>query len=526
MRRLFRRTVATALAFATAGLLTGAVVAQSPSDHRLRPTPIGAQTVAGFLAPVPGEKDVVFVEIHDVSNPAMPVFLNRLPAGKIDPTSGSFEIKLPAPIGPHQRNDVLRRGPDGIVQKLTDSRTGALSPPGLFTGLVDGSRFVRGFLEPPTGVAAVRVRVARSGLENELGANAFEQIKSTREFNEDGLFEIALPAPLIAGQVVTVEAVTASGAASDRSTPVTVTDPGSWGRARAYFAGGVVFSKARNDFSHQDLSLAFVIDKGWLQKADYRLAADTAVCEAAARTQTPGRGQQADAAACAASVPQAQARGAWRFRQLNTFFDTRLTSLPVVEESDEEAAEDADEAGNFVDSRKAAVMQLGVYAPAYGPQTSWVHEGAVNALFVAPLFRMGIQTIPGTDDQPARNARGIPDDVFTMWSFGFAIGHHKLSGTTNQTPEVISYMHITWGRAEAFEFPELDADGNTIPDPATGGVKVVSPRRAMVEGRLKIPNTALQVGFDANLGEGNDDIRFVFGTRFDIGELFGRLRAF
>ena len=55
---------------------------------------------------------------------------------------------------------------------------------------------------------------------------------------------------------------------------------------------------------------------------------------------------------------------------------------------------------------------------------------------------------------------------------------------------------------------------------------MISDIRTMVEGRLKIPDTALQIGFDANLGHGRDDIRFVFGTRFDIGELFGRLRSF
>jgi len=43
-----------------------------------------------------------------------------------------------------------------------------------------------------------------------------------------------------------------------------------------------------------------------------------------------------------------------------------------------------------------------------------------------------------------------------------------------------------------------------------------------VEGRLKIPETTLFVGVDANLGKGPDDLRFLFGTRFDIGALFHR----
>jgi hypothetical protein len=47
-----------------------------------------------------------------------------------------------------------------------------------------------------------------------------------------------------------------------------------------------------------------------------------------------------------------------------------------------------------------------------------------------------------------------------------------------------------------------------------------------IEGRLKIPMTPLQIGFDANLGAGRDDVRFIFGTRFDIGVLFSKLRLF
>jgi hypothetical protein len=159
-------------------------------------------------------------------------------------------------------------------------------------------------------------------------------------------------------------------------------------------------------------------------------------------------------------------------------------------------------------------MQIGAYAPVLGPQTSWVHEGAVNTLFVAPVFRYGVQTIAGSGDgSQTVNGLGEPDDVFHFWGFGFGLGHQKLSGTTNQTPEIISYLHVVFGKSEAFNYKETDGT-------------IIDGTRAMIEGRLKIPNTAMQVGFDANLGGGRDDVRFLFGTRFDIGELFGRLREF
>jgi hypothetical protein len=270
----------------------------------------------------------------------------------------------------------------------------------------------------------------------------------------------------------------------------------------------VVFSKENGDFSQQDLALSFAIDKSWLQKADFTLPGDRAFREV---NRNRGAGS-----------------GKWTLRQVNTVFDSRLTSLPVVAptttppaagEGNGDGATAATEP-DFVSSRKGAVMQVGIYAPFYGPQTSWVHDGAVNTLFVAPVMRAGVQTIVGDDSVGTTNLEGQPDDVFNFWSFGFAIGHQKLSGTTNQTPEVISYLHLTWGKAEAFKYKEkITENGKDIEN-------LINPTRLMVEGRLKIPDTPMQIGFDANLGEGHDDLRFIFGTRFDIGALFERLKTF
>ena len=168
-------------------------------------------------------------------------------------------------------------------------------------------------------------------------------------------------------------------------------------------------------------------------------------------------------------------------------------------------------AGQFVASRKGALMQIGVYVPFYGPETSWVYDGAVNTFFIAPLFRGGIQTINGADGGQTVNQDGEPDDVYNYKAAGFGIGHLKLSGTTNQTPEIISYLHFAWGTSEAFKYKKA---GTSV---------TLNPVRMLVEGRLKVPYTAMQVGFDANLGDGRDDVRFTFGTRFDIGEAISRV---
>jgi hypothetical protein len=41
---------------------------------------------------------------------------------------------------------------------------------------------------------------------------------------------------------------------------------------------------------------------------------------------------------------------------------------------------------------------------------------------------------------------------------------------------------------------------------------------------LKIPETPFIVGFDGNFGKGRDDLRFLFGARFDVGKIMRTLK--
>lgn len=468
----------------------------APPAIDIRAVTIGDTAVAGTILPSNTPAAGFYVEVARPADPTIPGskpnVIDRRAIERIDAATGGFTVMLGTPLGPNQLVSAGRTDP--AVTAVTRP-TGPFTPiPHLRPMLYDGARIVRGYLEARTGVAGVQVQVLRSALENQLGKD-YLQVKASTDIGTDGQFEVTLPDPLIAGQIVVARAMTAGQAFGGESDRVTVTDPGSWGRARAYFAGGVVFSKDRGEFSQQDLAVTLAVDKSWLQKADFELPAEKGARDAAGG-RASGRGT-----------------GKWYPRQLNSFFDTRLTALPIVVT---DAATATTKEQQFVNSRKGASLQIGAYAPSYGPQTSWVHEGAVNTFFVAPLFRAGIQTISGPDGQPTVNARGEPDDVFHYMAAGFAIGHQKLSGSTDQTPEMISYIHFTWGKSEAFE--------HKSPDPAVK--EPVNPIRTMVEARLKIPYTAMQIGVDTNLGEGRDDVRFIFGTRFDIGQAISRVKGF
>ncbi len=199
-----------------------------------------------------------------------------------------------------------------------------------------------------------------------------------------------------------------------------------WGRARGYFAGGAILSKERDDFSKTDIFLDFTLDKNYF---------------------TFKKGP---------------------IKDINTFFNARLTSIPVAQPSPSASPSasptpapspaasptppcNTPECQNFISSRKGAMMQAGFYAPIYGKHFSWIIEKPLpsvfevtrnadgtenrrekkrysvekNALFIAPLAKGGIQTITG-DRRTAEADRFGRDDIFNFFSLGAMFGHFRL----------------------------------------------------------------------------------------------------
>lgn len=313
-----------------------------------------------------------------------------------------------------------------------------------------------------------------------------------------------------------------------------------WGRVRGYFAAGMIFSKERDDFSHSDPFLDFTLDKNYVARPWFKIWPD--------------------------SVDEhGDIRHHYLFKDFNTFFNARLTSIPVTAKDTTKGtsgtgtnatatAEDCDpiDCQTFITSKKAAMMQAGIYLPMYWGFTTWyrrVQRDAKNfrweknALFVAPLAKGGILTVTG-DRQTAEAQQFGSDDVFNFYSFGAMLGHFRLharrklddygkplfyqtgrpvyEANPNIAPELISWLTLSMGRWENFEIEvptgQKDAMGHDI--------KVRErPWRYEALGRLKIPETPIIIGFDGNFGKGPDDVRFIFGTRFDIGKIMRTLKA-
>ncbi len=227
------------------------------------------------------------------------------------------------------------------------------------------------------------------------------------------------------------------------TTPAAVAPAYDWGRVRAGFTAGVVWAKDGGEFARQDLYAAFEIDKTWTN---------------------PARG-----------------RATW-----NTFFETRLTALPTVDTVDGSGG-----VAEALASRKAALAQMGVYAPVV--VSKWRVGEEAHGLFVAPLAKAGVATLTGQDD------------VVSFFSLGSRLGHYRLSPSRDEAHRMLSYLDVTAGRFENF------------------GPR--RPWRLAVEGRLQVPATPFQIGFDANLGRGRDDLRFLFATRLNIAKLIHRLQG-
>jgi hypothetical protein len=171
---------------------------------------------------------------------------------------------------------------------------------------------------------------------------------------------------------------------------------------------------------------------------------------------------------------------------------------------------------------------------AYFPWTvvNWVHHGSPNALFIAPLAKTGFDT-PVSDvsqSKPANSSAGTvvpanPTNFYTFYAYGGRVGHYSLTSSTSEAPELISYLDVALGR-----FSNLETLVQDSKDPTVSDRKRLY--RLSLEGILKVPSTPLIIGFSANIGQqtvgvgkspitqrAGDDLRFLFGTRFEVSKL-------
>ncbi|HYM74899.1 MAG TPA: hypothetical protein VE377_02885 [Candidatus Dormibacteraeota bacterium] len=342
--------------------------------------------------------------------------------------------------------------------------------------------------------------------------------------NKDtGVAEMDLSSPLVGNTFVcaSAEAKDSSGsAASDVQQVETTLD---WGRVRAYFAGGVLIASGQNSFSSSSATefVSFNIEKTWLLPGCSLLQPGQnghAKCQSGSKAGTPG---------------------------VSTYFETRLTAIPV---STTKSTSDTGTASTFQTSQKTARLGVGVYFP--WVLTHWYFQQAPNALFIAPLAKVGFDTLTGPTSQaiPTSTSNLVFDRFYNHYGYGMRIGHYGLTSSPSQAPELISYLDVTLGHysnlqsfvcepASTVLQPFTPADsqcGAYFPPSQPFTDSRVTLNRLDLEGILKIPKTVAFVGFNANvkasarrhldLGlQPSDDLRFLFGVKLDIASVMQKL---
>jgi putative Ig domain-containing protein len=440
----------------------------------------GADSVRGFITP---RSEKVFVEVFSGTTSGRNSLINRTPVKSIDINTGEFTEKLSPPLKKDQRVRVvglLIEGgqqvqliSDEVIVVAADPKPKAPAP-AIKKPLLEGVRSVSGIALPDSdGTKPTKVVVeVFNGTEHAL-------VGETDDLKKTGEFTVNFDHSLEVGQSVRAHAYvdkTKGEETSAENNPNQVEALGDWGRARANFAFGAVFSKERDDFSKSDPYLDFNLDFNWLRRnRDYKNLTYL----------------------------------------LNTFFETRLTSIPVDPDKQDQSVKaaadatpadpskcDASTTDGFLCSRKSVMVQIGTYLPIYwNKRLSWSHGGNRNVLFFAPIVKAGMNTLTA-DGEEGRN-------LLTFYSGGLRFGHYDVGKYTTPpslpkevSPRLISYMDITLGKWQNLEY--------------LGSRRL----RTEFEGRVKIPGLPLRFGFNANLGKGPDDLRFLIDTNFDVGRLF------
>ena len=331
--------------------------------------------------------------------------------------------------------------------------------------------------------------------------------------NDDGTFSKTLKHAL--GQYDSIEAVQ-SGDKSGSTGTVQVTGPAStgsqfdFGRVRVIMSAGAIVSQDQGQFSKTSAYVDLNVDNTWFM----------------GNPTVKGFGTKG-----------------WH-SQVNTGFGVRLTALPVAacnSSGTTGTSSSTCTASNdtFVSTPKAALVLGSLYFPTYWRWSSWKRTEKSDsgndmehryALYMAPLVKGGMQTLLQTV-QNASNASsgtgtGAPSvttpngqTFFHFYAVGARLGlfkfhdHEQTSGQGSVAPDSLLYLDVGGGKYE--NFPKLNSQGQVVDH----------PWRLSMEGRFNLPKLPIFLGFNSNTHVANNqgELRFLFGTSFDVGCLLKKL---
>ncbi|MFT4113660.1 hypothetical protein [Silvibacterium sp.] len=435
-----------------------------------------------------------------------------------------------------------------------------------------------------------------SGYTGTLSGLALKTGGTTVTASNSGVTNILLTHPLQAGTKLCVRsainASTGQQAQSNTSDTVTVTNVLDWGRVRATFVAGTLISNSEDNFSSSQAStfLAANIEKFWLLPGCAMLTDDPpsggtdgggqCAGRSGAETGDPTQQDQKKGTTTKGSGSDRGKGSHFGLPGIASYFETRLTSIPVTSQvksststnsstatsSASSSTSPEDIASTVLTSQKTATVGVGLYFP--WVLTHWNYQQRPNALFLAPIARVGFNTLLGSsssststtgtattdgtsDGSAATTTTTVStlgnDRVYNYYVFGGRVGHFGLAKTENESPETLSYLDVAIGPYSNLQsyICQPNGIGTAIPaaltatDCSVQGLPNQTLKRIWrldLEGYLKIPSTPFIIGMNANIGQNTlgaghldtqrkpgDDVRFLFGAKFDVSKVMNKL---
>lgn len=213
-----------------------------------------------------------------------------------------------------------------------------------------------------------------------------------------GIFVAGLSNSLAEDSKVEVSSI--SGEARSKSAAQHVqTSEFNWGRVRAYFSLGAVASKDDDGFQKGRPYLALNIDKSWFFKTTCYSLPDGSpgVMDEEFKKSHPSdwRWRCDGLRSNPASERDREFRQRRWYIRLNTYFEGRLQSLESL--SLNRASLNAKA---LADKPRTAAFETGAYLPIAHARTGWSWDGQTQSLFVAPLVKGGLESLPGASGAP------------------------------------------------------------------------------------------------------------------------------
>lgn len=484
--------------------------------------PGNSQFVAGFSTPLAAGQIVqAFALNGDVETPAS----NPMAVTPAKADSAADNSNPPAPANASDSTGVKLKpvALDGAPKPAITSaqNQGGSSPGADQTGCsifnpVEGDQTIQGYSTDKS--VTVKIQQAKPSDDQSTNPPTI-QIATASPDSSTHVFTLKPTDALASGEYITV-----SGAGTCNATVASADLY--WGKVRAYFTLGLVLSQQGNDFSLNSANpfLDFTLLKEWSGDSKKStgwggIGLDTyfdARLTAIATTAVPTTGGSSATTSGSGSTTTNGGQNS------NSNAGTGATALTPQ---------------SVLVNRQAASLQGGIYLPVLNDR--YTFQGTDYSLFVAPLAKAGFYTPTSSNSvsSTSNSAVAVPvtsSRFFPFYGYGVRIGHKEeltdpsASGSAKSDgSDLLSYLDFTVGRYGNFEYT---SDGCLM---ATGSCVRERLLRYAIEGMLKIPHTPLIIGMSANvaaqhahapgLNAPQDDLRFLFGAKFDARKMLGSL---